>query len=106
MNLGTSAARRVSELMVLRRDALLSLARMQFGLLLQIMQCEQLSADKDMFPIGQTSLHIPHLSHFSSIILECGLISSSRMHVFRSSISIALCGQDLEHIRHSIIVKY
>lgn len=106
MSLGISAMKRVIEPMELRRDALLSPDTMQFGRLLQMIQCEQPSADKAMSPIGQTLMQLPHLLHFSSIIHVCGLTSMSLIHDAMSSISIASVGQAILHAKHSITYKY
>jgi len=57
MNLRISATKRAIEAMELRKDALASQSKTQFGQPLQIMQNEHPSADKTMFPIGQISLH-------------------------------------------------
>ena len=48
---------RAIEAMRLRKEVLFSPCKMQLGMLLQIIQNEQPSADRAMLPIGQTSLH-------------------------------------------------
>lgn len=76
------------------RVPLSSLSRMQFGLLLQIIQNEQVSADCLISPIGHVLAHFPQSLHFSSSTHTGECPSRSRIQVVMSSrISIALVGQ-------------
>lgn len=57
MNFRISTVKRAIDTTRSEKDALASLGKIQFGLLLQIIQKEQPSADRVILPIGQISLH-------------------------------------------------
>ena len=85
--------------MKLRKVTLSPLGSKQRGSLLQIIQNEQPSADKATLPIGQISLHLLHLLHFSSSILKGGFLSSLGHDTLLSSIKASF-GHALMHAKH------
>jgi len=56
---------RIVETIVANKDVLVYVSRTHIGLELQMIQKLQLSNERKIFPIGQISLHLPHLLHLS-----------------------------------------